>query len=163
MRLFSLCPRIRKNGGRVIATSAWRSQILSLGSSFREVIVDPKRKAIRIRSRWLWFFRKTESIRFSKIEAVTYGYEDQAINLSMYNAHDALDCFSVGLRLYNDREIRLFKFFGEGSFVNDSIFPDWMYWEEYAFDINGSQEAESRVFVDLLAKLINVTVVPPAR
>ena len=39
--------------------------------------------------------------------------------------------------------------------------PDWLYWNEYTFDLSGSQDKESRMFVDLLSKMIGVTVVPP--
>jgi len=52
-------------------------------------------------------------------------------------------------------------FIGEGTFGNEGPFPDWCYWDEFALDISGSQEDESRVFADVLSKIIGVQVVPP--
>jgi hypothetical protein len=54
--------------------------------------------------------------------------------------------------------VHLFHFYGEGTFVNNSPFPDWCYWEEYLLDMSGTQESESRTFVDLLQKMLNVPV-----
>ena len=65
------------------------------------------------------------------------------------------------MRLKDDSELRLFNFIGDGTFTNDGPWPDWMHWDEYVFDISGSQENESRVFVDVLSTLIDVTVIPP--
>ena len=76
-------------------------------------------------------------------------------------AHDSFDWFTVGLRLKGDSEFRLFNFIGDGTFGNTGPFPDWLYWDEFAFDFSGSQDKESRVFVDLLSKMIGVKVVPP--
>ncbi len=38
--------------------------------------------------------------------------------------------FSVRLRLTNGEEVLLCRFFGPGDWQNDTIWPDWMYWEE---------------------------------
>jgi len=35
-----------------------------------------------------------------------------------------------------------------------------MYWEDFAFDLSGTQERESKAFVELVCKMIGVTVVP---
>ncbi|MHB1037535.1 MAG: hypothetical protein ACYC35_26005 [Pirellulales bacterium] len=76
-------------------------------------------------------------------------------------AHDGLDLFTVGLRLHDDREVPLFRFFGDGEFTNEGIYPDWCYWRDYLFDLSGAQQKESRLFVDLLSKMIGVSVEPP--
>ncbi len=55
----------------------------------------------------------------------------------------------------------MFNFSGEGTFANHGPWPDWIYWDEFAFDLSGSQESESRTFVDLLSKMLRVPVVPP--
>lgn len=159
MRLLALCPRIRKHDDCILVTTAWRSSVLSLGTIYRKVVIDPQNRKLVIASRYLWLISRSREIRFSEILAVTYGYEDTSLDLDF--GHDSFDWFTVGLRLKDDSELRLFNFIGEGTFTNTGPFPDWCYWDEFAFDLSGSQDKESRTFVDLLCKMIGVKVVPP--
>ena len=160
MRLFSICPRVRKRGGCIVAVTAWRIRLLFLGALYRKTIIDPRNRVISIRSRYLWLISRERQVPFSDIQAVTYGYEDMSTDLLSY-AHDTFDWFSVGLRLRDDSEVRLFNFIGDGTFQNDGPWPDWMYWDEFIFDSSGSQERESRAFVDVLSTIVGVQVVPP--
>ena len=52
-------------------------------------------------------------------------------------------------------------FFGEGAFVNNPDWPQWMYQDEYVFDNEGSQQSDSTAFVDLLQKMPGVSVERP--
>ena len=142
-----------------MARTAWQLLLVTLGCLYREVAVDLKRSEVILRRRYLWFFSRRRRIRFGAIEAVTYGYQDWGIS-SWSWAHDSTDVYVVGLRLHGDEEVRLFHFVGDGTFTNESPLPDWMYWEEYLYDVSGTQDRESRVFVELLAKMIGVSVVP---
>lgn len=160
MRLLTVGPRIRKQSGKVIASSAWRVRLVTLDAVFREVIVDPKMTTIRIRTRYFWCLNFRKAISFAEIQAVAYGSHDLSPESSFSSTHDGFDCFSVGLRLVDDAELTLFRFYGEGSFTNNGPFPDWMYWGERAGDLSGNQEYESRLFVDLLSTLVGVEVVP---
>ena len=161
MSLLSICPRITKANGRLIARTAWCLRILFFGTFYREVTVEPHKKTVTVVSRYFWLFRRRRRIRFPAIQAVTYGYSDLSQGSVTSASRDSVDWFTVGLRFIDDSEMHLFSFLGDGTFVNESNFPDWMYWEEFLFDHTGTQEKESRVFVDLLSKLIGVTVVPP--
>lgn len=160
-RLLSICPHIQKRDGRLIATSAWTWQLLTLGGSYRRVVVDPARKDLTIDRRMFWFFRRRRRIRFDAIEGVTYGYDDIAYTTPLTTSHESSDLFSVGLRLYSAEEVHLFHFHGEGTFSNDGPWPDWAYWEHYLLDFTGTQEPESRAFAELLSKMIGVPVMPP--
>lgn len=160
-RLLAVCPRIRKDAGRVVASTAWRVRVLLLETIYRRLEVDPTTKTLFIRTRYLWLIRLKRVITFAEVEAVTYGYEDMTIGSYISFAHDSQDWFTVGLRLKDDSEMHLFNFIGDGTFSNHGPFPDWLYWDEIMFDISGSQEKESRVFVELLSRLIGVKVVPP--
>jgi hypothetical protein len=159
-RLLSVCPRLSKSKGKLVATTAWRLRILTLGWLYRKVVVDPKRRELTLYRRYFWLFPRRRRVRFERIEAVTYGYQDWALCASLSWAHDSLDLFSVGLRLHGGDELRLFYFYGDGTFCNDGPLPDWLYWDEYLFDMSGTQEKESRAFVDLLGKMFGVGVVP---
>lgn len=161
MRFLALCPRIHHEDGRLVATTAWRLRVLLLGTVLRTVIVDRDQRSIAVRSRYLWVFRRNRRIPFSSVQSVTYGYEDWSPDSMLAYAHDSFDWFTVGLRLSDDSEITLFNFLGEGTFSNSSPIPDWMYAEDYALDLAGSQESESRAFVDVVAKLVGVKVTPP--
>jgi hypothetical protein len=159
-RLLSVCPRVNKSKGKLVATTARRLRILTLGWLYREVVVDPKRRELTLYRRYLWVFPRRRRVRFERIEGVTYGYQDWAVGALLSWAHDSVDLFSVGLRLHGGDELRLFYFYGDGTFSNHGPWPDWLYWDDYLFDMSGTQEKESRAFVELLGKMIGVSVVP---
>jgi hypothetical protein len=160
LRLFSVCPRVRKSKGKLVAATAWRLRILTLGGLYRKLVVDPKREELTLYRRYFWLFSRRRRVQFQRIAAVTYGYQDWAAGASWSWAHRSVDLFSVGLRLHGGEEWHLFYFYGDGTFRNDGPWPDWLYWDDYLFDMSGTQEKESRAFVELLSKMIGVTVVP---
>lgn len=158
-RLFSWCPRIKKQDGQLIASTAWRHRILMLGWVLRRVIVDPARKELLLRHRYLWLIPRRRRIPFDQVEAVTYGYKDLALSTFSWG-YDSKDLFFVGLRLRNGEEVHLFYFYGEGTFNNQGPLPDWLYWQDYLFDMTGTQEKESRAYAELLKKMIGVKIIP---
>ena len=158
--LFSVCPHIYKPHGKLVATTNLLFQIFTLGMLHKRVTIDPKEEVIRIHRRYLWLIRRNTKIPFRSIAAVTYGYDDWGNTWSM--AHDAKDFFAVGLRMHSGQERRLFYFVGDGEFENDGPLPDWWYWQEYLFDFAGTQQRESRMFVEALSKIIGAEVRPPS-
>ncbi len=98
--LLSICPRLSKVRGRLVASTAWRLLIPTLGLVYRQVTVDPKKEEISVYGRYFWIL------------------------------------------------------------PNDGPWPDWLYWNDYLFDLSGTQERESKAFVELLSKMIGVSVVP---
>ena len=160
VRWLSIGPRISKLDGKLFASTARRLQWLTLGLCLRRVVVDPQQQELTIVGRYFWFFRTRRRVRFREIEAVTYGYQDWAMGACLDWAHDSLDLYSVGLRLYDGDDLGLFHFFGDGAFIHDGTWPDWMYWEGCLLDMSGTQDRDSRLFVDLLSKMIGVGVVP---
>jgi len=156
----SVCPRVRKVHGSLIAVTAWTMRILTFGLVNRKVKIDPKKQEVTISKRHLWVYPKRKRIPFDHIAAVTYVYEDAAPFASWSWAHDSFDVFSTGLRLHGGKHVHLFHFFGDGTFRNDGPLPDWMYWEDFLFDTSGTQEQESKRFVNVLSKMIGVEVEP---
>ena len=124
------------------------------------VLVDPAAKTITIFARYLWLFRFRREFQFSEVQAVVYGDSNESMS-SDSSASDSADSFYATLLLKDRSQKHLFYFIGNGTFTNNSEYPDWMFARELAFDSSGSQENESRAFVDRLAKLIGVKVVPP--
>jgi hypothetical protein len=159
-RLLSICPHVSKERGRLVARTSRRLLIPTLGLVYRQVTVDPEKEEISVYGRYFWLLPRRRRIRFRAIEAVTYGYQDWAADASWTWAHDSVDLFSVGLRLHGGDEVHLFYFYGDGTFTNDGPWPDWLYWDKYLLDMSGAQERESKAFVELLSKMIGVSVMP---
>ncbi|MAT69315.1 MAG: hypothetical protein CMJ58_07285 [Planctomycetaceae bacterium] len=160
-RLFSINPRLKVRGGNLVATTAWRVRVLTLDAWKRTVTVDAVQREIKIERRALWLFRKVRRFRFDWIEGVAYGYRDLTPLAFLQWAHDSLELFTARLQLIGDEDqVHLFHFFGEGTFVNDSPFPDWMMWSDFAYDATGTQDRDSRQFIDALSRAIGAPVVP---
>jgi len=157
---FSICPRINADADHLTASTSSLSRVLSLGLSIRHVVVDRLVQTVTIAQRRAWFFQRRRIVPFSHIAAVTYGYEDISPLSAFSSTHDGVDRFVVGLRVIGSDEVRLFDFVGDGVFTHDGPLPDWWYWDEYLVDFTGTQERESRLYVQLLSKLIGVTIVP---
>jgi hypothetical protein len=163
LKFLSLGPRISKHDLRLSLTTGWGLCVVTLGMWYRRVVVDVEQQAFTFHARYLWLFTRTRRISFRSVAAVTYGYSDWSPSGYWNWAHDSLDVFTVGLRLYGEEaeEIGLFDFVGDGTFTNDGPWPDWMYWPDYIVDLSGTQERDSKAFVDLLCKILGVRVQPP--
>jgi hypothetical protein len=158
--LFSICPRIYKKDGLLVASTSWKFRVLTLGMLSRRVEVDRERKAVVIQRRYVWFITFRRRIPFQFIEAVTYGYNDIAAAAPWSLTHDGSDLFRVGLRLHGLEEVHLFFFYGDGTFTNNGPFPDWLYWPNYVFDVTGTQDKESQTFAKVLSNMIAAPVEP---
>ena len=159
--MLSTGPSIRKVGERLVCRTGWGGRLLSLGACSTTLVVDPAERRLHLTRRSFWFRRRRRAVGFDLVEAVTYGYEDLAPGPPLDFARDSLDLFTVGLRLSDGEEFTLFRFFGEGTFRNDGMLPDWCYWPEYTLDLSGDQEPRSRQLVDLLSAMLDVEVTPP--
>ena len=154
--LLSVTPRIDNDEEKLVARTSLMGLLLTLTFLHRAVIVDPKRKSVIIRRRLFWFLTSERKVPFKRIESLSYDYEDWNPSTGMGFTGDTTDCFTVKLNLTNGKQVHLFHFFGEGTFVNNSIYPDWMYWSDFAFDAAGDQAEKSRAYVTVLQKLLNV-------
>lgn len=157
---FSVCPLIQADEDHLTASTSWLARILSLGLLVRHLVVDRQTRTVTIEQRTAWFFHRRWTFSFKQVAAVTYGYEDIHPAALFSGTHDAIDRYIVGLRIVGRDELRLFYFLGDGVFTNEGPLPDWWYWEDYTMDFTGPQERESRAFVQLLSKLIGVTILP---
>ncbi len=151
--LFDLCPWFRRDGDRLFVTTSRLFIILTLGLTYKRVTLRERASYIDIETRTLWFFKKQRRVLFDWIVEVEYQYDDWNLWKYVARAYDSVDCFSVSLRLKDGSRQRLFRFVGEGTFVNESGYPDWWFEEAY-FDQSGNQEAESRYFYNLVQSLI---------
>jgi hypothetical protein len=160
-RLLNIRPKIRKVNDLLVATTAPHIALLTFGLKLRSVIIDPRQKAVRIHARYCWFIPIVRHIPFFAITSIIYRYADwnPTSNFGIF-AYQEEDMFSVNVRLKDGEEVMLVRFFGNGDFINNSWYPDWMLWEDFieARITKGNQEEESRVYVDIISKLIGVPV-----
>ncbi|MBL9166709.1 MAG: hypothetical protein JNN07_03140 [Verrucomicrobiales bacterium] len=159
----SVCPQIQAEGDKLTASTSGFIRILNLGSFSRRVVVDRVARTVTVAQRSAWLLQRERVLSFAEIAAVTYGYDDANPFSVFSTTHDSVDRYVVGLLLVGGEEVRLFSFVGDGSFTNEGPLPDWWYWEEYVLDRTGSQERESRLFVQLLSKMIGVTIAPSSQ
>ena len=151
---------VTKQDGRLVVRSGFVGAALTLGAFRMTASFDPGDRTVRITRRRFWAARRRR-IGFDMVEALTYGYENVALLPGLSYGHRAIDLFAVGLRLLDREEIALASFAGPGAFVNDGPLPDWMFWDEFAFDHVGNQESRARAVVDVMSAMIGVPVVPP--
>lgn len=159
--LLSLCPRVRKEAGTLVLSTGFKTSLLTLGLARRRVVVDPAARTVTIESRYGWVVERERVVPFDRVRAVSYGYDDLSPDGPFSLAHDAVDVYRVGLRLWDDEDVPLFRFVGEGSWVNDSDWPDWLYWDEKYGDLAGTQDRDALAVVELLTAMIGVGVRPP--
>ena len=154
----SLGPRIEKSGETLIARTSFWQALICLGLFLRRVEVDPARRVISIQDRYFWLFPRERSVPFGLVKDIIYRYDDFSMGLN-WSAGQSSDSFRVGLRLLDFDEVFLFGFSGAGTFANNGVWPDWMYWQEYALDFSGRQGSDSRAFVEILMKMMGVSLV----
>lgn len=164
LSLLSTCPRVAKRHGRLIATSAWRFRVLTLGLLTRQVIVDPKEQVVIVRRQAFWFFKRARRIPFHWIKAIGYGYSDVSGNETWvaWGTYKTADNFTVQLKLHGGGDVHLFSFYGDGALNNAGPLPDWFYWQDYLLDLSGTQESESRAYVELLSRMTGAPIEPPS-
>ncbi len=155
-RFFAIGPRIWRDGDTVVARSNWFSQLLCLGFAGRRVTIDPKGRALRIRYRSFWLFTFSRRLEFDWVSHVLYGY--YGTGGWSYGAYQEDEVFSIKLVLKNAEEVLLFRFAGEGDFVNNTFLPDWMFWWDstVANLCKGPQEAQSLMYAETVSQLVGV-------
>lgn len=159
-RFMNTGPRMSRRGDVLIVKSHWKQQLWTLGSSSRKLEVDPHLKILRVYDRRYWLYRRIRRIEFDWISAVTWGYTP--ISFGLWTRYE-LDLFAVGVNLKNGQRVPLFRFFGMGDFVNDSIWPDFFYWSDFlAADLaRGDQTSASRALADVICAMAKAPLIDP--
>ena len=158
IKVFAPRPVVKCEGSLLIIESSWRTSMLTLGGRSRRVSVDRKNEIIRIQDRRFWVFTNRQVIPFDRIQEIIYNYSD--VLESNWVSHDSEDLFRVGLWLEDDKDVILFRFFGQGEFVNNSLFPDWMMIEESLPGqiVTHNMDSDSLSVADVLSKIVGVPI-----
>ena len=157
-KAFAPRPTIKKEGVFLVIQSGWRTALLTLCGRHRRVAVDPQSKIIHVRDRRFWFFIDRKVYAFDRIQEIIYSYSD--LFNSDWFSHDSEDLFRVGFWLRDGKEIILFRFFGQGEFVNNSIWPDWMMWGDILPGqiVTRDMDSASERLANLLGQMVGVPV-----
>jgi hypothetical protein len=157
-KAFAPRPVVKCEHSLLIIESGWRTAMLTLGARKRRVSVDRKNEIIRIQDRRFWGFTDRQTIAFDRIQEIIYNYSD--VLESNWVSHDSEDLYRVGLWLTDGKEIILFRFFGQGEFINNSIFPDWMMLDEIIPGqvVTHRMGDDSLSIADVLSKLVGVPI-----
>lgn len=160
-RLLNSSPTMSRNGDLLVVKSNWRQQLWTLGFGDRRIEIDRSKKIVHIFDRRFWLIPSSRRIQFDWVSQVTWGYTPLSTG---FWARYEYDLFSVGLNLKDGQRVHLFRFFGMGDFVNDSIWPDFFYWSDFlTADLNrGPQTSASRSLAEILSGMIGVGIVDPA-
>lgn len=155
-------PRVRVTTTSVVASTGYYAMLFSLASVLRNVRVDRRTQTIAIEDRFGWAFECNREIQFSEVRAVTYGYDDASLLHRTFSVGGAFDVYSVGLRLYDDEQVHLFRFMGPGTWTHEGLLSDFEEVEPQSDAlVTGSQDGDSLVWAELVSKMVGVPIRPP--
>jgi hypothetical protein len=152
-QVFSPRPQISRRGSVVVLQSCWRTSLLTLGARKRRVELDPVRRIVKIYDRRWWVAVSSQVIPFDRIKEVVFACLNT--NSTSWTA-GAGESYVLGLTVPPQRHtLFLFNLQGDGEFVNDGPWPDWMYAEEIAAGalVKNTRDDEARNVADVLARM----------
>ncbi|MBI1292451.1 hypothetical protein GC173_14625 [bacterium] len=155
VRFLSISPKVWREGPILHARTNMFVILCRLGLRWTSFRADTQRRVFEVTRHNLWFFPSTRTISFDHVREILYRYEDPFSFMQWIDhARDSVDCYTIGLRLYDESELQLFSWTGEGAFANESLYHDLFYWQEFLFDFEGTQKKESLGFYELLTAMI---------
>jgi hypothetical protein len=131
-------PHIKKEGALLVLESGWRTSLLTLGGRKRRVVVDVRSRVIRIQDRRFWLISTRQAFEFGQVREVLYGYRNWAQSSWISDHSD--DVFS--------------------EFTNNSIWPDWMLWDEFVIGKVAKHDMDSQAMAvaEVLSNLLQVPI-----
>ncbi len=162
-RLLTVRPKVRRYEDRLVVEPNGFVTFLTLGMSFRRVLVDLVARDIVFLSRTAYLFRSMDILPFSEASHMDYSYSSFGTSWGWtatgFDRHDEVDVFSLSIVSREGSVYPVCSFWGEGSAGGDWVAilagdDDWI-------DLHGSQESESRSFARLLASLIGIPTSKP--
>jgi hypothetical protein len=117
------------------------------------VELDPVRRLVKIYDRRWWVAVSSQVIPFDRIKEVVFACLNA--NSTSWTA-GAGESYVLGLAVPPQRHtLILFDLQGDGAFVNDGPWPDWMYAEEIAAGalVKNTRDDEARNVADVLVRM----------
>ena len=156
----AVSPRVWRDGPVLHARTRGRHRLLTAFAYDRHLIVDPTLRQITLTVRRYWVSVSSETHDFDDVAALEYRYARMPTEIGMTlqggQWTDSVNWYVVTLVLRTARDpVTLFRFAGEGSEGtgwSGTILGDDL------VDLEGTQEVESREFVNTLRRLLKVPV-----
>lgn len=158
-RMLRIRPRIIGKNGRLTASTMPHLALFTLFLKLRSVTIDTKLRMIQIHTRLFWVVSFRRFVHFDAVECVRYTWVD--LNPIQYLAsagYQELDLYTISVVTSRGAELTLCRFLGPGDAVNETMPPDWWFWENIAFTAlsRGDQETESSAYAATVAAVIGV-------
>ena len=160
-KLLTIGPTVKLQGSVVTMRTSVLGALLTLGLWVRFVTIDGAARTVRVHNQLLWLIPWRVEIPFSDIAEVVYTYSDLLDIFPMMRASDAIDCYTISLERRDLSIVTLFSWVGEGEFVNETYWPDFVYWLDFRIDFTGTQKKESMHVFELLRQAVKEAAPSP--
>ena len=132
-------PKVRFSDDKLYSRSNILLSLLTLFLFFKRITVCPSARTITIHRQLFWFFLRVQEIPFDSVKKVDYEYRGFEHHGGESGGGET-SYYTVSLRLYSGKCVKLWTFSGEGG-LDDAI-------------IIGTQAENSGYFVDMLKFLL---------
>lgn len=150
-RWLSLQPEVWLEDRVLHARSSTLARVLTLGSYWRDVVVDASTGYVHVDVRYLWALHAIETIPFGHVDHVTYEFSALPTAWDRWGRRNQLERFTVSLVTRRGEKVELCSFRGDGSVgAHPLVFAE----------LAGTQESASRWFVEQLTSLLGVGLGP---
>ena len=161
----SLAPRVSIDRSSLRIRTNALLEVLSLGASCTEAVIDSRRRRIDVRRRRFWrtSFR---SYRFSEVDHVSYNHADLGTSWIasaslrggvQAGRADTVERFCLGLVMKDGERVPIATFRGEGARTTGLM---GVALGDDVLDFHGSQERDSRALVEQVLARLQVRLGP---
>jgi hypothetical protein len=161
LALLQISPRVWVENNQLLARTSLIYQIFNTFFYSRTVVVDKKRKFIKIVRKTFWFYKSYDRILFDDLEYIDISHREVSENYGMTSegigAIDVTDIYYVQVKKKNNAlPISLFRFIGNGEKYKggllERLFPKW----NIGIDWVGYQREKAQIYADLISKYTGI-------
>lgn len=153
----SLRPRLERSGEVLEITTSFVIRVASAFSYRRSVLIDRRRRIVRIVETKAWFFTTVRQLRFEEVDHLAYSFSAFWTSWDFRGrVHDLYETFTITLKLKSSEELRIVRYPGHGAAGDVST---WMMGDDL-IDMAGTQAEDSRALVGQLVELLGVPLGP---
>lgn len=163
LRVLTLRPSIRVEDGVLVIKTGMLVGLFTLFLRSISTEIRPVERRIVQRRRLGYFFTTQTVLEFDDIRYLDYGFgsfgTEWGWSFEGWGRQDQVETFYIDIVSRDDERLRVCAFRGEGA-----VMTGWggvLLSEDSLLDVSGTQEGESRQFVNYLAKVLDVPVGQP--
>jgi len=164
--LLSLKPHVYNKDGVLVIETCFIFRLLSLFTYYRRVEMSAQNRTISILRKVFPCFPSTIELNFDDIYYLDYSFDsivsDFSTNQWSFGEHtDQAERFSVNVITHDNQKHLIGSFMGDGSICTGM--RGIMISDDSIIDFSGTQEEESRKFVKILSKILQVPIGQPLK